>query len=51
VRMKINLDEDLLAEAMGATGLPTKEAAVEEALRRLVAFSPTKGTHLGLPIA
>jgi len=36
MRTNIELDEDLLAEAMTATGLPTKNATVEEALRRLV---------------
>jgi Arc/MetJ family transcription regulator len=36
VRTNIELDEKLLAEAMAVTGLPTKKATVEEALRRLV---------------
>jgi Arc/MetJ family transcription regulator len=35
MRTNIDLDE-LVAEAMAATGLPTKKATVEEALRRLV---------------
>lgn len=36
MRININIDEDLLTEAMAATGLPTKKATIEEALRRLV---------------
>lgn len=36
MRTNIELDDDLLAEAMKATGLPTKRATVEEALRALV---------------
>lgn len=36
MRTNIDLDDALLAEAMAATGLPTKKATVEEALRRLV---------------
>jgi len=36
VRTNIELDDELVAEAMAATGLPTKRATVEEALRVLV---------------
>jgi Arc/MetJ family transcription regulator len=36
MRTNIELDDELLAEAMKATGLPTKRATVEEALRVLV---------------
>ncbi len=36
MRTNIEIDEELLAAAMEATGLPTKRATVEEALRRLV---------------
>ena len=36
MRTNIDIDEQLLAEAMVATGLPTKKATVEEALRRIV---------------
>ena len=36
MRTNIELDDDLLAEAMEATGVPTKRATVEEALRKLV---------------
>ena len=32
----IDIDDDLLTEAMAASGLSTKKATVEEALRRLV---------------
>lgn len=36
MRTNIELDDDLIAEAMAVTGLPTKRATVEEALRCLV---------------
>lgn len=36
MRTNIELDDELLAEAMKATGLPTKRATVEEALRLIV---------------
>ncbi|QEL25493.1 type II toxin-antitoxin system VapB family antitoxin [Bosea sp. F3-2] len=36
MRTNIELDDELLAEAMKATGLPTKRATVEEALRLVV---------------
>ena len=36
MRTNIEIDDELMAEAMMVTGLPTKKAAVEEALRRLV---------------
>lgn len=36
MRTNIEIDDDLIAEAMAATGLATKKATVEEALRRLV---------------
>jgi Arc/MetJ family transcription regulator len=36
MRTNIEIDDDLLAEAMAATGLSTKKATVEEALRILV---------------
>lgn len=36
MRTNIEIDDALLAEAMAATGLPTKKATVEEALRRMV---------------
>ncbi|MFN0191574.1 MAG: type II toxin-antitoxin system VapB family antitoxin [Aestuariivirga sp.] len=36
MRTNIELDDRLLAEAMKATGLATKRATVEEALRNLV---------------
>ncbi len=36
MRTNIDLDDKLLSEAMMATGLPTKRATVEEALRSLV---------------
>ena len=36
MRTNIEIDDDLIAEAMTVTGLPTKKAAVETALRHLV---------------
>ena len=36
MRTYIDIDDGLLAKAMAATGLSTKKATVEEALRRLV---------------
>ena len=36
MRTNIDIDDDLMAEAMVATGLATKKAIVEEALRQLV---------------
>jgi Arc/MetJ family transcription regulator len=36
VRTNIDIDDELLAKAMEATGAATKKATVEEALRRLV---------------
>ena len=36
MRTNIDIDEELIAEAMAVTGLTTKKATVEEALRRLV---------------
>lgn len=36
MRTNIEIDDDLLAQAMTATGLPTKRATVEEGLRTLL---------------
>jgi Arc/MetJ family transcription regulator len=36
MRTNIDIDDDLLAEAMAAAQLPTKKATVEEALRLIV---------------
>ena len=36
MRTNIEIDDDLLAEAMAAAGLSTKKATVEEARRTLV---------------
>ncbi len=36
MRTNIELDDDLLASAMAASGLPTKKATVEEGLRLLL---------------
>jgi len=36
VRTNVEIDKELMAQAMAATGLPTKRATVEEGLRLLV---------------
>lgn len=36
MRFNIEIDDDLLAEAMAATGQTTKRATVEEALRAMI---------------
>jgi Arc/MetJ family transcription regulator len=36
MRTNIEIDDELLKEAMAATGMATKRATVEEALRRVV---------------
>ena len=36
MRTNIDIDDELMAEALRQSGLPTKRAAVEEALRLLV---------------
>jgi Arc/MetJ family transcription regulator len=36
MRTNIVIDDELLAEAMACTGLPTKKAVIDEALRTLV---------------
>ena len=39
MRIRIEIDDDLLSDAMAATGLSTKRATVEEGLRLLVRVS------------
>jgi Arc/MetJ family transcription regulator len=36
MRTNIDIDDDLMHEALAVTGLPTKRSVVEEALRRLI---------------
>jgi Arc/MetJ family transcription regulator len=36
MRTNIEIDDELMAEAMKATGKTTKKATIEEALRRLI---------------
>ena len=36
MRTNIEIDDDLMREALEVTGLPTKRSVVEEALRRLI---------------
>lgn len=45
-RTNIDLDDDLVSEAMRRYGLPTKRSAVEFALRRLVGESMTRDEAL-----
>ena len=42
MRTNIDIDTDLLAEAMAATGQTTKKATVEEALRRVIQLHQQK---------
>jgi len=42
MRTNIDIDADLLAEAMEATGQTTKRGTVEEALRRIVVLHRQK---------
>jgi len=43
MRINIDIDDDLLAEALKATGLPTEQAVVEEALRKLIRLRAQHG--------
>jgi Arc/MetJ family transcription regulator len=36
MRTNIDIDDDLMREALEVSGLPTKRSVVEEALRRLI---------------
>jgi Arc/MetJ family transcription regulator len=36
LRTNIDIDDDLMREALAVTGLPTKRSVVEEGLRRLI---------------
>jgi Arc/MetJ family transcription regulator len=44
MRTNIDIDDALIAEAMAATGLSTKKAVVEEALRRLIRLKQEERT-------
>ena len=48
VRTNVELDNDLVAEAMRRYGLPTKRAAIDYALRRLVGEAATREEALAL---
>jgi Arc/MetJ family transcription regulator len=39
MRTNIDIDDDLMREALTLTGLPTKRSVVEEALRQLIALN------------
>lgn len=45
MRTNIVIDDDLMREAMKASGLPTKRATVEEALRRFLRFQRQAELH------
>ena len=47
-RTNVDLDEELVAEAMRRYGLSTKRAAVDLALRRLVGDAMTRDEALGM---
>jgi Arc/MetJ family transcription regulator len=42
MRTNIEIDDELMKDALEASGLPTKRAAVEEALRLLIRISAGK---------
>ena len=42
LRTNIEIDDELMAQAMAATGLPTKKATVEEGLRLLLRIDEQK---------
>lgn len=44
MRTNIDIDDALIAEAMAATGLTTKEAVVEEAIRCLIRLKQEENT-------
>ena len=44
MRTNIVIDDDLIAEALRVTGLPTKKAVVEEALRTLLRLKAQEQT-------
>lgn len=44
MRTNIDIDDRLVAEAMAVTGLSTKKAVVEEALRRLISLKREEET-------
>ncbi len=48
MRTNIDIDDALLADAMSATGLPTKRATVEEGLRLLVRLRRQREALAGL---
>ncbi len=48
MRTNIEIDDTLLADAMAATGLTTKRATVEEALRTVVRIRNQQGALLNL---
>jgi hypothetical protein len=39
MRARVNIDAELLRKAVEASGLPTREAVVEEGLRMIIALS------------
>ena len=45
MRTNIEIDDALMAEALDASGLPTKRAVVEEALRTLIRIRAGQALH------
>jgi Arc/MetJ family transcription regulator len=48
MRTNIDIDDDLMAQTMAATGAKTKKAAVEEAMREFVRFEKQRKGQTGL---
>lgn len=48
VRTNVELDEELVTEAMRRYGLPTRRAAIDFALRRLVGDAMTRDEALAM---
>jgi Arc/MetJ family transcription regulator len=48
MRTNIDIDDELMAQTMAATGAKTKKAAVEEAMREFVRFEKQRKGLAGL---
>jgi Arc/MetJ family transcription regulator len=48
MRTNIDIDDELMAQIMAATGAKTKKAAVEEAMREFVRFEKQRKGQTGL---
>jgi Arc/MetJ family transcription regulator len=45
MRTNIVIDDELMAQAMASSGLPTKKAVIEEALRTLIRLKAQEGVR------